>query len=406
MRIAYFDCLSGISGDMTLGSLIDAGASAETIVRGIRSLGLGELDLRVSAVKKCGFRATYVEVIHPPEHAHRHLHHIEAMIDGANEVAPEAKSLAKRIFLRLGEAEAHVHGSTLQKVHFHEVGAVDSIADIVGSAIGLCSLGIEAIEASPVPTGSGTIEIAHGRVSIPAPATAELLKGIPIAPSNVGFELTTPTGAALLKATARRFGALPAMTIESIGYGAGSRDLEGQANVLRLLVGTTDESSTTFPLEVDQVLVIETNIDCTTPEDLAGCVQRLWDAGAVDIYQTPCTMKKGRLGLLITVLCAPSRAATLERILFSHGGTIGIRRSMADRRKLVRQSLTVETSLGPVQGKCVWLPEGYWRFNVEFEEANAIATTHKVLLAEVRMAANQAFQAIQPTLAPPALRSV
>lgn len=391
MRIAYFDCLSGISGDMTLGALIDAGASRDGILRGIQSLGLGQLDLVVSEVKKCGFRATHVRVEHPPEHAHRHLHHIDAMIDGSDAIPDDAKELAKRIFLRLGEAEAKVHGTTLQKVHFHEVGAVDSIADIVGTAIGLRLLEVDAVEASPVPTGSGYIEIAHGRVSVPAPATAELLTDVPIAPSDVPFELTTPTGAAILKATARRFGPLPAMRISRIGYGAGTRDLEGQANVLRLLIGDSEETGPAATIEADQVIVLETNIDDASPEDLSACVSRLHTAGAIDIYQTPCLMKKGRSGVAVTVLCPPSRIAALESILFTHAGTIGVRRYRADRHKLVRRPHTVETELGPVRGKCVWLPEGRWRFTVEFDDADAVAAERGIAIAEVRRLAAAAF---------------
>ena len=255
MRIAYFDCMSGISGDMTLGALLDVGVPLELLSRGVRSMGLEDLRLEAAEVKKCGFRAQHVRVEHPPEHAHRHLHHIEAMIDRADEIEDDAKAIAKRIFHQLGEAEAKVHGTSLQKVHFHEVGAVDSIADIVGCAIGFDWLKLEAFEASPVPTGTGAIEIAHGRVTVPAPATAELLTGIPLASSTVECELTTPTGAAILKTLARRFGGVPAMTIEAIGYGAGTRDLPGQANVLRLLVGTSEASAALpFPVEVDRVL--------------------------------------------------------------------------------------------------------------------------------------------------------
>jgi uncharacterized protein (TIGR00299 family) protein len=385
---------------MVLGSLIDAGAERDAIVAGIRSLGLGELDLAVTPVKKCGFRALHVQVIHPPEHAHRHLHHIEAMIDKADQVAPQAKEMAKKIFRCIGEAEAFVHGTTLQKVHFHEVGAVDSIADIVGAAIALTELNVERVEASAVPTGSGFIEIAHGRVSVPAPATAELLKGIPIAPSEIQFELTTPTGAAILKATASRFGAVPAMRIHTIGYGAGTRDLPGQANVLRVLIGDTGEIASPYRVDVDQVLVLETNIDNTTAEELAACVQRLWDSGALDVYQIPCLMKKGRSGVQVTVLCAASRAAELEGILFMHGGTIGIRRTFADRRKLIRRELTVETTLGPIRGKCVWLPNGSWRFAAELEDVNAVAIANQWTISRVRELAQQAFQTLQPLPAP------
>src|SRR6478736_5921871 len=220
MRIAYLDCASGISGDMTLGALIDAGAELAVIQAGIDSLGLPSCRIVRTEVKKKGFRATQITIEHEPEHKHRHLHHITAMIDGSKLTANQ-KDLAKRIFQKLAEAEAKVHGSTIEKVHFHEVGAVDSIADIVGS---------------PIPTGHGFVEIAHGRCSIPAPATGELLRGVPLAAFDVEGELTTPTGAAIVASLASGFGQLPSMTVDRIGYGAGQKDFP-QANILRLLVG-------------------------------------------------------------------------------------------------------------------------------------------------------------------------
>src|SRR5262245_24475235 len=235
MRIAYLDCASGISGDMTLGALVDAGADLSVIQAGIDSLGLPGCRLVRTEVKKKGFRATQITVEHEPEHKHRHLHHITAMIDGST-LTTRQKELAKRIFQKLAEAEAKVHGSTIEKVHFHEVGAVDSIADIVGSAIGFDLLGIDRIECSPIPTGHGFVEIAHGRCSIPAPATGELLRGVPLAPLDVEGELTTPTGASIAAALVEQFGPLPAMTVDRIGYGAGQKDFP-QPNILRLLVG-------------------------------------------------------------------------------------------------------------------------------------------------------------------------
>ena len=227
---------------MTLAALVDAGADLAAIQAGVQSLGLPGVKLVAAEVHRKGFRGLKIDVQHEPEHKHRHLHHITEMID-AGRLTPRAKELAKKIFTRLGEAEAKVHGVEIRKVHFHEVGAIDSIADIVGTAIGLDLLGIERIEASPVPTGCGFINIAHGRCSIPAPATGELLKGIPIAPSNVEAELTTPTGAAILAALGAAFGPPPAMTVQQIGYGAGTRDFESHPNLLRILVGDASSSS-------------------------------------------------------------------------------------------------------------------------------------------------------------------
>jgi uncharacterized protein (TIGR00299 family) protein len=235
MRIAYFDCASGISGDMALGALVDAGAELGAIQAGIDSLGLPSCRLVASEVKKRGFRATQITVEQEPENKHRHLHHITAMID-QSVLTPRQRDVATRIFTRLAEAEARVHGTTVDKVHFHEVGAVDSIADIVGLAIGFDLLGIERVVCSPVPTGRGYVEIEHGRCSIPAPATGELLRGVPLAALDVEGELTTPTGAAILAAVANEFGPVPAMTVERIGYGAGLKDFP-QPNLLRVLVG-------------------------------------------------------------------------------------------------------------------------------------------------------------------------
>lgn len=398
MKIAYLDCFSGISGDMTLGALIDLGVPVDLIQSGIRSMGLESITITAEVIKKAGFRAVHVKIDHPPEHAHRHLHHIEAMIDKGSEIAPEAKSLAKRIFGLIGEAEAKMHNTTIQKVHFHEVGAIDSIADIVGAAIGFHALGIEHVESSAIPTGCGSVKIAHGLVSIPAPATAELLRGVPLAACSVERELTTPTGAAIVKAMARNFGPMPAMKLQAIGYGAGTYDLPGQANVLRIAVGETELSlaesgNEAIPLEHDRVVIIETNIDDSTAEDLADCSRKLFELGALDVYQTPCVMKKGRSGVQLTVVCSPSRVASLERVLFTETSTIGVRRYTAERDKLIREQITLETSLGAVVAKVVKLSGGQTRMTVEYEDAKDLAAKAKATLADVRLAAAKSWDA-------------
>lgn len=390
-RIAYFDCISGISGDMTLGALVDLGVAVGEIEAAVRSMGLPELAIQCQQVKKCGFRGIKIDISHPPEHAHRHLHHITAMIDGASEIDVEAKQLAHRIFHQLAEAEAKVHGSTIEKVHFHEVGAIDSIADIVGTAVAMRSLGIDQVVASPVPTGSGSITIAHGRVSVPAPATAELLRGIPIAASDVQAELTTPTGAAILKACAVRFGTLPSMTVTGVGYGAGTKDIEGQANVLRILLGQSTDDADPFDgvIESDQAIVLETNVDDSTPQQLADCVDRLLAAGALDVFQIPCMMKKGRAGVLLTAISPISRLLLLEQIMFEHTSSIGLRRYRVDRHKLVRVAKCVETRFGPIRGKLVTLPGGQERFTVEDDDARAIARQHGTSADAVRQEAKR-----------------
>jgi len=384
MKIAYFDCASGISGDMTLGALVDAGVPLEALQAGIDSLGLPSCRLALAEVKKKGFRAAKVTVEHEPEHAHRHLHHITDMIDSSSLTAAQ-KDLATRIFTRLGEAEAKVHGTTLRKVHFHEVGAVDSIADIVGSAIGLDMLGVDRIVCAPVPTGTGYITIAHGRVSIPAPATAELLRGVPLAASSVEAELTTPTGAAIVATVADQFGPVPAMRITEIGYGAGDRDLDEQANLLRLLVGEMDDAL------ADQVWVLETNLDDVSGELIAHCTTRLLESGALDVYTTAIQMKKGRPGVMLSVLCRDGDIGKLERIIFRETATLGIRRWAASRHKLDRRPHTVETEFGSIEGKLAIFPEGGASFAPEYESCRRAAEAKAVPLKDVYEAARKAY---------------
>ena len=371
---------------MTLGALVDAGVDLEAIQAGIDSLGLPDCRLVATEVKKKRFRATSVTVEHEPEHAHRHLHHITEMIDGSDVLTSSQKELAKRIFTRLGEAEAHVHGSTLRQVHFHEVGAVDSIADIVGSAIGWDLLGVERIECSPIPTGHGFVKIAHGRVSIPAPATAELLKGIPIARSDVECELTTPTGAAIVSTIVDQFGHLPPMKIDTIAYGAGDKELETQGNILRLLVGDADESSV-----ADQVWVLETNLDDTSGEIIGDCAQLLGEAGALDVYSSSIQMKKNRPGVKLTVLCWAADVQRLEKILFKQTSTIGIRKWLASRHVLPRESHDVETRWGTLEGKLATLPGGAQRFSPEYEACRRISEANEVSIQTVYQEATASY---------------
>jgi uncharacterized protein (TIGR00299 family) protein len=398
MRIAYLDCASGISGDMTLGALIDAGADLAAIQSGIDTLGLPSCRLVRTEVKKQGFRATQITVEHQPEHKHRHLHHITAMIDGSA-LSERAKNLAKRIFQKLAEAEAKVHGSTIEKVHFHEVGAVDSIADIVGAAIGFDLLSIDRIICSPIPTGQGFVEIAHGRCSIPAPATGELLRGVPLASLDVEGELTTPTGAAIVAALADSFGPLPTMTVERIGYGAGQKDFP-QPNVLRFLVGTVAEATTPSAIHAtvhqpitESIVILETNLDNTTGEAIGHSADRLWAAGALDVSITSIQMKKGRPGILISVQARPTDADRLETVLFAETTTLGVRRSTVTRTVLRREAHQVETRFGTISGKIAYLPDGTQRFTPEYESARQIAEQNRVSLHEVLTVANLVYQA-------------
>jgi hypothetical protein len=392
MRIAYLDCASGISGDMTLAALVDAGVDLAAVQSGIDSLGLPSCRLSVAEVKKRGFRALQLTVEHEPEHKHRHLHHITEMIDRSTLSAPQ-RELATRVFRRLAEAEAKVHGTTVGKVHFHEVGAVDSIADIVGSAIAWDLLGVSRIVCSPVPTGSGFVEIAHGRCSIPAPATAELLRGVPLADFAVEGELTTPTGAAIVSALVDEVGPLPAMTIERVGYGAGQKDFQ-HPNLLRLIVGETTPAARaedTGSPTADAIVLLETNLDDATGEAIGHCIQRLWAAGALDVSTTSLTMKKNRPGISLAVQCRPAGADELASIVFRETTALGLRRSTVSRMILPRRPAAVETEFGTIAGVVATLPDGGERFSAEYEACAAAAQQHSVSLEAVQHAARQTF---------------
>jgi hypothetical protein len=388
MQIAYLDCFSGISGDMMLGALVDAGALLEQLNEAVGSLGLPGCRLVAEEVRKSGIRAVQVTVECQPEQHHRHLGDILAMID-AGRLSARQRELARKIFTRLAHAEAKVHGIAVEEVHFHEVGAADSIADVVGTAVGWDLLGIERAVASPVPTGMGRIHIAHGEFSVPAPATAELLRGIPLAEAAIPHELTTPTGAAIVATLAERFGPVPAMTIGRIGCGAGRRDLTQQPNVLRLLLGPS--ASTNADADC-QVCVLETNLDDASGELIGYCTGRLWQAGALDVYTTAIQMKKNRPGVKLSVLCRPTDVEAMEAVLFEETTTLGVRHWTAVRRVLPRQSHQVQTPWGAVEGKIGWLAAGQARFAPEFESCRRIALERRVPLRDVYEAAQKAFR--------------
>jgi uncharacterized protein (TIGR00299 family) protein len=395
VRVGYFDCFSGISGDMTLGALVDAGVDRRAIEQAVASLGLpGELSFET--VKRGGFRATHARVVTPHEHAHRHWHHIEAIIDKGS-LTPRQKDLAKRIFMKLGEAEARVHGVDLSKIHFHEVGAVDSIIDIVGSAVGLDLLGVDRFEASAVPPGRGSITAAHGRMALPAPATAEILKGVPLAESPIEMEMTTPTGAAIVTTVAERFGPLPALTVEAIGLGAGTRETPDQANILRLFVGTID-----LPASSDRVWMLETNLDDLPGEVVGYTTLKLMEAGALDAFVTPIQMKKNRPGVMVSVLCNDAKIPAMEEILFRETTTLGVRRYPVSRHKLKRRNVEVDTAFGMIRGKLGWLENRLPTFSPEYDDCARVASAASVALREVYDAAHAAYAEKQPQARAPA----
>jgi len=384
VRVGYFDCFSGISGDMTLGALVDAGVDRKAIEQAVASLGLpGELSFET--VKRGGFRATYARVVAPEENAHRYWRHIEAIIDKGS-LTPRQKDLAKRIFMKLGEAESRVHGVDLSRIHFHEVGAVDSIIDIVGSAVGLDLLGVDRFESSPVPPGRGSIAAAHGRMALPAPATAEILKGAPLAESTIEMEMTTPTGAAIVTTVAERFGPLPALTVEAIGVGAGTRETPGQANVLRIFVGTVD-----LPSNGDRVWMLETNLDDLPGEVVGYTTLKLMEAGALDAFLVPIQMKKNRPGVMVCVLCDEAGITAMEEILFRETATLGIRRYPVSRRKLNRRNVEVQTAFGMIRGKLGWLDDRAPTFSPEYDDCARAASAAGVALREVYDATHAAY---------------
>jgi uncharacterized protein (TIGR00299 family) protein len=367
MKTAYFDCLSGISGDMLLSALVDAGADRQAVLRGIESLGIPGIVLQWQPVQKYGFRALGMTLEHPADQVHRGLREIEPMVDRVD-ASPSAKDLAIRIFRRIAKAEAKVHGCAIEEVHFHEVGAIDSLVDILGSAIAWDSLGLRHAVSSPIPTGYGQIRIAHGVVSLPAPATAELLRGIPLASCPIPMEMTTPTGAAFLAELVSSFGPVPAFPIEAIGLGAGTRDLPDRPNVLRILIGDIPlESSRT------QVLVGHTQIDDMTAEDLAFLMERIWHQGPLDLFTTPIAMKKGRPGILLTVLCRLHQQRAIEEAIFRDSTTLGVRWEVQDRTELPRQVQQVGTPWGMIRIKWRrWNGEkATWK--LDFDECRAIA---------------------------------
>lgn len=398
MRVAHFDCFSGISGDMTLAALIDAGVAADAILDGIASLSL-PITVEVEKVRKGGFRATHVRVEAPREDSHRFLPEVEEIL-GRGSLTQRQRALALRIFRRLAEAEAAAHGMPLERVHFHEVGALDSIADIAGAAIGLDLLGVERFTSRSVPTGHGTVSCAHGIMPVPAPGTAELLKGVPLAASPIKSELTTPTGAAILTEVVSEWIEQPVMTVERIGHGAGRKEFIEQPNILRLFVGTATvasggRKSPGDPGETDQVWLLETNLDDLPAEVIGYCYDLLLTAGALDVFSTSIQMKKNRPGVLLSVLAPADKLGDLEDILFRETATFGIRRQLVERHKLQRRACTVATSWGPVQGKLGWREGRPPVFTPEYEDCARIARQQSVPLRDVYAAVRRAHEAEQ-----------
>ena len=377
MRLAYFDCPSGASGDMILGALVDAGAPFEALTRELAGLGVEGYRLERREVMKAGFRATKVDVVlGAPEGGHRGLREILDILEQSR-LAPAARELATRIFRRLAEAEARVHGTTPERVHFHEVGAVDAIVDVAGACVGLGLLGVEAVHVGALPVGGGFVDGPHGRIPVPGPATAELLKGFPTLDPGVRRELVTPTGAAILTTLAAGAGTMPAMRVTAVGYGAGTMDLD-TPNVLRVFVG---EAAVTAPTET--IVQMETTVDDMSPQLYEPLLERLLEAGALDAWLTPVIMKRSRPGVVLTALCEPGRVADLSRLLFEESSTIGVRWTAYQRSRLEREMVLLDTAYGPVTFKVSRLEGRVVTVTPEFEEVRRIAGAKGLPVREV-----------------------
>jgi pyridinium-3,5-bisthiocarboxylic acid mononucleotide nickel chelatase len=441
MRIAYLDCFSGVSGDMFLGALIDAGVSAKIFENAIEALNIGAR-IEISRVNRSGITATKVGVIaagekdmpgdsrtklalssskgvsdphghsHPTEHTHHdHVeHHHEAGapqygrgladicgIIGKAALSGSAMRNAIAIFEKLGAAESKIHNIPVEEIHFHEVGAVDAIVDIVCAAVGAEALGVDEIVCSPLNVGGGTVTCAHGTFPVPAPATVELLKGVPVYSSGIEAELVTPTGAAIVAVLANRFGAFPEMKIEKSGYGAGTRNLPRSPNVLRIIVGESaahtdaDKSVRATQLSQDAICVLEANLDDLNPQVFGYVMDRLLESGALDVFGTPVQMKKNRPGTLLTVLCKPGDADGLAQIIFDETTTLGVRRREEQRQVLARKWQSVSTRFGDVRIKIASLNGSVTSYAPEYEDCRRIAAEQRVPLKTVMQEAMQAY---------------
>jgi uncharacterized protein (TIGR00299 family) protein len=389
MKIAYFDCIAGASGDMILGALLDAGLPQENLRKGLNALKLDDFDLQIQRVVKNGFSATKVDVIVADDVPVRHLPDIEAIIQ-KSDLPASIKNQALTIFQRMGAVEAEIHGVSLDQVHLHELGGVDTIVDVVGALLGLNALGVERIYASPLPMGRGFVRGAHGQIPLPAPATLALLKGAPIVGSNLDAETVTPTGAALLTSLAVDFGPIPTMNLTAIGYGAGGRDLP-IPNILRLLLGDGPAPAESI---TETLTMIETNLDDQNPETYDYVMTRLFDGGALDVFLAPIQMKKNRPATLLRVLCRPTDVDALTSILFAETTTLGVRKQSLTRYCLPRALRTVETPYGPVQVKVARWGDSQIKAAPEYEDCRRLAQSSGVPLREVYRAAERAAESL------------
>jgi uncharacterized protein (TIGR00299 family) protein len=394
MKLAYFDCFSGISGDMTLGALVDAGCSLELLRAGLQGLQIPGWTISSEKVWKNGMSATFVRVATEDQTKHRSLSAILEIFE-KSQLSESVRKNAGDIFRKLGEAEASVHDVPLEKIHFHEVGAVDAIVDIVGACIGFDAFGIERFACSALNVGGGTAKMAHGVLPVPAPATAKLLQGKPTYSNGVQRELVTPTGAAIVSTLCDTFGPQPPMTVSSIGYGAGSIELEGQPNVVRIMIGeAADKVIAGFDEEIS---VIEANLDDMNPQIYGYFLEKALAAGALDVYTTPVQMKKNRPGTLLTLLCKPQDTNSLMSLVFAETTTFGARTYRAQRRTLPRESVNVHTQFGDVRVKLSRVNGRILHVAPEFDDCRKLAVEKNVPLQRVFNEAMRSYDASSKT---------
>lgn len=392
MKTLYFDCFAGASGDMILGALVAAGVDPDVLREQLSLLNVEGFKLDFETVNRSGLSATYARVETVHEHKHRHLSHIRRIIEDSG-VTDAAKDLSLRIFTRLAEAEARVHNEPVEKVHFHEVGALDAIVDVVGAAICFDLLQIDRFVSSPLHVGSGMVKMAHGSFPVPPPAVTELLRGVPFYSGDIKGELLTPTGAAIITTVCQEFGPIPRIKTDRTGYGAGTREYENFPNVLRVLVGET-ETGANDGVASERLWMIETNLDDASPQILGHVMDRVFEAGALDCYFTPVQMKKNRPGVLLSVLCGPEEKEAVLKLLFVETTTLGVRSYEVERRALRRSVVQVETQYGPISVKVAHLNGRVVNEMPEFEQCREAAIRADVPLKVVEEAARVALAKI------------
>ena len=383
MKIAYFDCCAGISGDMVLGALVDSGLDVSILRRELAKLHLGDYSISASKDERHHITGTNIKVRFKESGHHRTFKEIKNIINKSR-LTTKVKVLSTSIFENLAKAEAKVHGCRVDDVHFHEVGAIDSIVDIVGTAIGIEKLGIGQVYASPLPLGSGWVKTSHGRMPVPAPATLELLKGVPVASSLTASELTTPTGAAIIKTLSLSFGNMPHMEIEGTGYGIGDRSFKEIPNILRLIIGKRTGNT-------ERLIIVETNMDDMNPQIYEYLMSRLFKNGALDVFLMPIQMKKGRPAILLKVLCSENKKGNIIDTIFEETTTIGVRTYEVERHCLERRIENVSTPYGKVRVKVAERNGKVLNIQPEYEDCKEIAEKKKLPLKEVMDSAKKAF---------------